>query len=178
MSIMIHKAIEFAADKHRNQMRKGTDTPYIVHPMEVYGILATSGCDEETMIAGILHDTLEDTDTEIEELISLFGKTVAQLVASESEDKSKTWQERKQATIDDLKTASLAAKQIACADKLSNLISMYADLQTCGDKLWQRFNAGKNEILWYYDGVINSLKDLDNFTPYLKLKEYFKKVFE
>ncbi len=89
MSINIHEAIEFAAVKHRNQKRKGTDIPYIVHPMEVYGILAASGCDEETLIGGILHDTLEYTDTDIEELINLFGQTVAQLVVSESEDKSK-----------------------------------------------------------------------------------------
>lgn len=175
---MIHKAIEFAAIKHRNQNRKGTDTPYIVHPMEVYGILASCGCEEETLVGGILHDTLEDTDTEIEELISIFGTAVAELVASESEDKSKTWKQRKQATIESLKTASLATKQIACADKLSNLISMYADLQICGDSLWQRFSADKSEIAWYYISVIESLKDLSSFAPYVRLKKYFDKVFK
>ena len=50
--MLIHKAIEFAAVKHRNQVRKGTDTPYIVHPMEVMYILAETGCDETVVAAG------------------------------------------------------------------------------------------------------------------------------
>lgn len=58
--MLIHKAIEFAAVKHRNQARKGTDTPYIVHPMEVMYILAENGCDETVIAAGLLHDTVED----------------------------------------------------------------------------------------------------------------------
>lgn len=175
---MIHKAIEFAAIKHKSQRRKGTDTPYIVHPMEVYGILAANECEEETLIAGILHDILEDTDTGIEEIINIFGNAVAELVMGESEDKSKTWLERKQATIDKLKIAPLASKQIACADKLSNLISMYADFQVCGEELWKRFNADKDKIALYYEGVIKSLEDLNFFLPYIQLQEYFNKIFK
>ena len=56
----IHEAIEFAAVKHRGQVRKGTDIPYIVHPMEVMYILTQNDCDETTVIAGLLHDTIED----------------------------------------------------------------------------------------------------------------------
>lgn len=177
MNILIHRAIEFATIKHRDQKRKGTNTPYIVHPMEVFGILAYSGCDEKTIIAGILHDTLEDTDTEYEEISIIFGKEVADIVASESEDKSKTWQERKQATIDNLKNAPLASKHVACADKLSNLISIYADSLTCGEAVWNRFGAGKDNVAWYYEGVINSLAGLKDFAPYILLKEYFNKIF-
>ena len=58
--MLIHEAIEFAAVKHKNQVRKGTDTPYIVHPMEVMYILAENGCDETVIAAGLLHDTVED----------------------------------------------------------------------------------------------------------------------
>jgi (p)ppGpp synthase/HD superfamily hydrolase len=176
--LLIHKAIEFAAVKHRDQKRKGTETPYITHLMEVYGILAASDCDEETVIAGILHDTVEDTDTEIEEIIALFGENVATLVASESENKSKTWQERKQQTIDELRTAPINVKRICCADKLSNIISMYADYQKCGEDLWKRFNAEKSRIDWYYKEIVKALSELNRFTPYVLLQEYYKKIFE
>ena len=59
----IHNAIIFASIKHQNQKRKGTNLPYIVHPMEVMQILTENGCSENVIVAGILHDTLEDTDT-------------------------------------------------------------------------------------------------------------------
>ena len=95
----IHNAIIYAAKKHEGQVRKGTDTPYIVHPMEVMQILTAAGCGEDVIVAGILHDTVEDTDATLEEISALFGEKVARLVAHESEDKSKTWRERKSATI-------------------------------------------------------------------------------
>ena len=87
-NMRIHKAIEFATLKHQGQTRKGTDIPYIVHPIEVMQILTASGCEEDIIIAGILHDTLEDTNTEREEIVEAFGARVAELVAHESEDKS------------------------------------------------------------------------------------------
>lgn len=86
----IHEAIEFAAVKHRGQVRKGTDIPYIVHPMEVMYILTQNDCDETTVIAGLLHDTIEDAGATPEEIEAAFGKDVAQIVAAESEDKSKS----------------------------------------------------------------------------------------
>ena len=66
--MLIHEAIEFAAVKHKNQVRKGTDTPYIVHPMEVMYILAQNGCDETVVAAGLLHDTLEVPGSTIKEI--------------------------------------------------------------------------------------------------------------
>jgi len=61
--LLIQKAIIFATKKHEGQKRKGTDIPYIVHPMEVMQILTAMDCSQNVIIAGILHDTLEDTDT-------------------------------------------------------------------------------------------------------------------
>lgn len=69
MSINIQKAIVFATLKHQNQKRKGTDIPYIVHPMEVMQILTDMRCNENIIIAGILHDTLEDTATTPKEIL-------------------------------------------------------------------------------------------------------------
>jgi (p)ppGpp synthase/HD superfamily hydrolase len=147
---LIHEAIIFATCKHDGQKRKGTDIPYISHPMEVMQILIESHCRENVIIAGILHDTLEDTKTTPDEILSIFGEEVLMLVSAESEDKTKTWRERKQATIDSLTDASADARMICLADKLSNLRSMAADKRAIGEKLWERFNACKDDIEWYY----------------------------
>ena len=173
----IHNAIIFATLKHQNQKRKGTEIPYIVHPMEVMHILTENDCSENVIIAGILHDTLEDTDTKPQEIEAEFGKDVLDIVQTESEDKSKSWKERKQHTIDCLKNDTLETKLVCCADKLSNIRSMYADLETCGEDLWNRFNASKEEIAWYYHSIVNSLSELDGCKMYNELKQTVNAVF-
>ena len=96
---VIEKAIMFATQAHEGQVRKGTDRPYIVHPLEVGRIVASMTEDEEIISAAILHDTIEDCEEITEEVICReFTKRVAEFVAKESEDKSKTWMERKGAT--------------------------------------------------------------------------------
>ena len=177
-SLKIHNAIIFATLKHKSQKRKGTDIPYIVHPMEVMQILTACGCGEDVITAGILHDTLEDTDTTPEEIKENFGQKVLEIVQTESEDKSKTWKERKQHTIDDLKKAEEGTQIVCLADKLSNLRSIYADFQTDGNKLWKRFNAPKENIKWYYDSVVDALeKDFSSLEAWKELKELTKTVF-
>jgi (p)ppGpp synthase/HD superfamily hydrolase len=173
---LIHEAIVFAARKHAGQMRKGTDIPYIAHPMEVMQILTDNGCPEEVIAAGILHDTLEDTGATPEEIKSLFGEAVLQIVAAESEDKSKTWKERKQAAIDRLAGDSLEVRLVCCADKLSNLRSMAADREAVGEKLWERFNAPKAKIEWYYRGLAASL-GLPGYKMYEELSSLLGEVF-
>ena len=177
ISLTIHEAINFAVIKHQNQKRKGTELPYFVHPMEVMQILTENGCDEEVIIAGILHDTLEDTNTKPEEIEAKFGKSILDIVLTESEDKSKTWRERKQHTIDCLKNDSMETKLVCCADKLSNIKSMYADLQNQGEKLWERFNASKDDIKWYYESIVNAISDLANYKMYQEIQETVKAVF-
>jgi (p)ppGpp synthase/HD superfamily hydrolase len=174
----IHEAITFAARKHTGQIRKGTDIPYISHPMEVMQILTENGCPENVIIAGILHDTLEDTGTAPEEILDRFGEDVLKIVIAESEDKSKTWKERKQATIDHMAGASLDVKLVCCADKLSNLRSMAADKEDVGDKLWERFNAGKSNIEWYYRAIAAALPELAGYKMYLELTALINEVFK
>lgn len=158
----IQEAIIFATIKHQNQKRKGTEIPYIVHPMEVMQILTSMNCSDNVIIAGILHDTLEDTDATPEEIRQLFGADVLAIVQTESEDKSKTWKERKQATIDHLEKASVETKLVCFADKLSNIRSMYRDKQKIGADLWKRFNASKEDIEWYYREILRVIR-LDEF---------------
>jgi myo-inositol-1(or 4)-monophosphatase len=93
---------------------------------------------------------LEDTSAAPAEILNLFGEEVLNLVLAESENKTKTWRERKHATINSLVDTSADARMICLADKLSNLRSMASDKRAVGEKLWERFNAGKNDIEWYY----------------------------
>ena len=99
---LLEKAIHFATSKHAGQLRKGTKVPYIVHPLETMNILRSMNADTNLLIAGLLHDTVEDTDTSIEEIKEVFGTDVAALVGGHSEDKSKTWVERKTYAIKEL----------------------------------------------------------------------------
>ena len=174
---LLHNAIIFAVKKHAVQLRKGTDVPYITHPMEVMQILTANGCPESAIIAGILHDTLEDTKTSKEEIKNQFGEEILNIVYAESEDKSKTWKERKQATLDYLPDAALDAKLVCCADKLSNLRSMAADLEIVGDKLWERFSAGKDDVAWYYRGVLEALSGLSAYGMYKEALMLYNGIF-
>lgn len=175
----LHNAIIFAALKHAGQTRKGTDIPYITHPMEVMQILTAERCSKRVIIAGILHDTLEDTGTKPEEIEAAFGKEVLDIAQSESEDKSKTWKERKRAAVDHLDGASIEVKLVCCADKLANLRSMYADRITVGDELWKRFNAGKDDIQWYYVSIAEKLRDdLADCGMFKELSELTAEVFD
>lgn len=147
---LLEKAIHFATFKHAGQLRKGTTVPYIVHPLETMKILLSMNADTNLLIAGLLHDTVEDTDTSIEEITEIFGADVAALVGGHSEDKSKSWEERKTHAIKVLADASRRMKMLVMADKVSNLRSMAADYRAVGDKLWSRFNAPVEKQAWYY----------------------------
>jgi len=172
-----HNAIVFAARKHKDGLRKGTDIPYLAHIMEVMQILIENNCQEEVIIAGILHDTLEDTETTPEEIQKLFGKNILSIVQSETEDKTKSWHERKSETIRHLRFASPDTLLVCCADKLSNIRSMYVDLIEIGDKLWERFNASKKDIQWYYESIVKALSKISNTPMYLDLKDMVHDVF-
>ena len=79
-TVKLHDAIVFAAKAHKGQVRKGTDVDYITHPMEVLQILTQMGADGNLLIAGVLHDVVEDTDVTLDEVRELFGDDVATLV--------------------------------------------------------------------------------------------------
>ena len=115
----IHLAVELASEAHKKQYRKGTDRPYIVHPMEVLQLLTEMQASEEIKVAGVLHDTVEDTAMTIEDIEEYFGSLVAGYVAFSTEDKSKTWFERKKRTIEKSKNTPIEIKKLKLADKLS-----------------------------------------------------------
>ena len=176
-SLTIHDAIIFATFAHRDQMRKGTNIPYSVHPMEVMQILTENGCSEDVIVAGILHDTLEDTPTTPEQISEKFGEQVLSLVQSQSEDKSKSWRERKQHTIDMMKDADKDVQLLCCADKLSNVKSIYADKLIVGEAVFDRFNASKEDTRWYYESLANAFTKIDDYKMKQDMKYFLNKTF-
>ncbi|MCI8836766.1 MAG: bifunctional (p)ppGpp synthetase/guanosine-3',5'-bis(diphosphate) 3'-pyrophosphohydrolase [Hungatella sp.] len=154
---MIRKAAEFAARAHEGALRKGSKIPYISHPMEVAMIVALMTDDQDLIAAAYLHDVIEDAGVTYQELEQKFGSRIAELVRQESEDKSKSWVERKQATIDRLITAGKEDRILAFGDKLSNLRSTAKDYMVVGDEIWQKFRAkDKNLQAWYYESMVDS----------------------
>lgn len=178
---MIDRAIEFATRAHEGQFRKGTKRPYIVHPIEVGDIVASMTEDVEVISAAYLHDTIEDCRGVTEEVLAReFSPRVAKMVSQESEDKSKTWIERKNHTVCHIKEADLDVQRIALADKLSNMRDIDRDYPLFGEEFWNRFRMkDKNKIGWYYKGIRNALKDtFDGVPAYEEYCRLIAKNFE
>lgn len=174
------EARHFATIAHEGQVRKGTTRPYITHPIEVAEIVSSMTDDDTLISAAYLHDTIEDCPQVDKDLIEkTFGKQVADLVSSESEDKSKTWIERKQATINRLKESPFDVQLLALADKLSNIRDMSRDYKTEGDNLWNRFRMkDKNMIGWYYKSIRDVLKPVfEGCAPYLEYSHLVDDLF-
>ncbi len=175
---MIKKAVAFASKAHEGAVRKGTAVPYIVHPMETAIIVSLMTDDEEMIAAALLHNVIEDTPVTYEEVREKFGERVALLVQAESEDKSKTWWERKQEKIDHLYTASREVKILALGDKLSNLRSTARDYLLLGEEIWNRFNEKKKSSHgWYYWQMAKGLKELSGCPAYEEYIELCRRVF-
>ena len=185
MANVLDQAIIFATKAHEGQFRKGTQIPYILHPMEAAAIVGTMTTDEEIIAGAVLHDVVEDTDTTVDDVINLFGARIGSLVASESENKREalpaesTWKIRKQETLDHLKTASIEVKMITLGDKLSNVRAIYRDYMTIGDVLWQRFNQkDKAEHYWYYFSIAECVSELCDYLVYKEYCQLVEKTFK
>lgn len=175
---MIQEAVEFAERAHRGAVRKGSCIPYITHPLDAAVIAASITDDPEVIAAAVLHDVLEDTRVTKEELERQFGSRVAGLVKAESEDKTKSWAERKAATLEHLKTAPREIKIIVLADKLSNLRCTARDYFLLGDQIWNRFNEKRKELhAWYYEGVAEGIRELAHCPEYEEYVRLCRLVF-
>ena len=170
MSQRVFEAIDFATKAHTGQFRKGTKVPYIVHPLGVAKILIEAGCSEDVAVAGILHDTVEDSSFKIDDIRREFGEEVARLVEGASEpDKSDTWENRKRHTIDILETASMDAVYVSLADKLANIRDIRADYEKLGDEVFLRFNRPKDKQEWYYRAMADVFSKRIVDEPFLSL---------
>jgi guanosine-3',5'-bis(diphosphate) 3'-pyrophosphohydrolase len=116
------QAAAFAAEKHRTQRRKDIETPFINHPIQLAYILVKADVEDPTILAAaLLHDTIEDTDTTLDEIEIVFGYEIASIVAECSDDKQLSKLQRKQAQIDHAADLSHGAKLVKLADKISNV---------------------------------------------------------
>ncbi|MGI2326898.1 HD domain-containing protein [Planococcus sp. YIM B11945] len=177
MNKLIDKALQFAAVKHHGQMRKGTNIPYITHPVAVALMLQKEKQRDEVVAAGLLHDTLEDTEATESELEALFGLDVLNLVKAATEpDKSLPWEERKLHTVSRLSFRSTEELHLIIADKWHNLQSIKNDVDRLGESVWSRFNRGKREQSWYYMGIAHALKARKKEVPLVR--EFERDVFQ
>jgi (p)ppGpp synthase/HD superfamily hydrolase len=159
----IQHAIRFAIKTHevyQKQKRKGKDIPYITHPLTVGLILAAAGATEDIIIAGILHDTIEDSIKEKkvtkEMIVERFGEKVYELVLSVTEqDKSLSWEERKAEAIEHIKTFSNDSLLLKSADIISNVSETLSDYEKEGEVVFERFHANKEKT------IENQIKTID-----------------
>ena len=155
------EALGYAAELHRTQTRKGGGgVPYIGHLLSVAGLVIEGGGSETQVIAGLLHDAVEDQGgpPTLAAIRERFGDDVAEIV-SECTDADVVpkppWQPRKQAYIDHLSSVSEATLLVSLADKLDNARAILRDHRLVGDELWQRFSV-KDPLLhlWYYTSLL------------------------
>ena len=146
----IERAVGAATLAHAEQLRKGTDLPYVTHPVHVALILARVGAESAVIQAGLLHDVVEDCDDwTAERVASEFGDEVAEIVAEVTEDKDKSWEERKEAAAEKALTISPEGAHVKAADQLHNLRALCDSLQAAEDpaEVWGRFKGGREQTI-------------------------------
>lgn len=180
---VLEEAILFATKAHEGQKRKMTGIPYILHPLEVAGIIGTITPDLEIMAAGVLHDTIEDCDVDPREIKERFGDRVSALVQSETEDKlsdrpaSETWKERKEDSLLMLHyTKDTGVRILWLGDKLSNMRSFYRSYLEKGNEIFAGLHMKDPAVQgWYYKSIakeLQELKDTEAYKEYVRLVEY------
>ena len=182
MMNMLEEAIIYATIMHQGKVRKLSSSPYILHPIEVAQILSTMTDDEEIISAGILHDIVEDTDGTLKEIEKRFGKRVAMLVSSDSENKypeeerSSTWKRRKEESLFVLKKSEDTGVQMLwLADQLANIRSLAGIYSERGEELWGELDQSDPSMqCWYYRSVGEIVELQLNRTG--AFKEYIKHI--
>ena len=177
----INHAFAFAAKHHDQQYRKGTHRlPYFTHPANVAVILTRYGCDEATVLAGILHDVVEDCvrdgftrEALADRIGSKFGDEVLETVLQVTERKRDEndvefdWEERKADYLERLAQAGERARWVCAADKIHNGSSILADLKRTvdPDSVWRSFKAGREETIRWYRRVYDRLHEVGFDAP-------------
>jgi HD domain-containing protein len=163
-------ALVYAVHVHGGQTRKGTSIPYISHLLSVAGlVLEQEGTDEDMAIAALLHDAVEDQGGKerLADIRARFGDRVAVIVrlCGDSETRTGTekapWIERKRRYLEHLRVMSdkMGALTVSAADKLHNARAILSDYRQHGERLWSRFNAKRNNQLWYYRSLVDVFRD-------------------
>jgi GTP pyrophosphokinase len=155
----VAEAVAFAIQKHGDQVRKGTSTAYLTHLLAVASLVGESGGSEDEVIAGVLHDAVEDGGGApvLEEIRDQFGPAVASIVMSctdsDAVGEKAPWLERKRAYMAHLLEAPIPVLRVVCADKLHNVQAIGKDLRNHGASVFERFRGDREGTLWYYRSI-------------------------
>ena len=181
----IEKAVAFATKAHAGQYRKGTDRPYILHPIETMAIITRLvRYDEDLIAAAVLHDVVEDTSVTLNRLEKEFGPRVSGLVVSVTEDKMRkmppeaTWRARKWQTIFNLRKADRETKALVLADNLSNLRELKRNHEKYGDMIWEHFNQKDKKMQeWYFKEIEKIVSKEFEYEYYEEMEEYSEMLY-
>ncbi len=165
-----HSALTYASRLHEIQHRKGKNVPYVAHLLGVAALVLEAGGDEDQAIAALLHDAVEDQPerTSLEQISTKFGERVANIVAGCTDSLTHgkdEWCARKKKYLAHLPGASNDVLLVSAADKLHNARSLLADWREEGDRVFERFRAGKQGTLWYYRALTDTYCTLSGGTP-------------
>jgi (p)ppGpp synthase/HD superfamily hydrolase len=155
------EAVAYAAAAHAGQVRKASSIPYLSHLLAVAAIVLEYGGDEDTAVAALLHDVVEDAGgrPRLADVRTRFGDGVADVVEGCTDAYTvpkPPWRGRKEAYIARLAGESAAVHLVSAADKLHNARSLLADHFELGPALWSRFNGGREGTLWYYRTLVGA----------------------
>lgn len=171
----VYFAIERSSILHNGQYRKDEKTPFIAHPFSVGFLLAKYTDDEDIIIAGFLHDVLEDVDSySREDMKREFGERITNLVLGVTHDNNLGWKERTDKYLEKLQE-NKDFIMISCADKVHNINSSIEGFEEMGEGFWNSFYAEKEDYHWFYNSVLAIAKEkLDN-PIVLELEDIIKK---
>lgn len=157
-------AVHYAADAHKDQLRKGTSIPYFGHLLGVASIVIDAGGDEDEAIAALLHDAAEDAGgrERLDDIRTKFGDRVARIVESCTdawESPKPPWMERKRAYLEHVRHLAPDELRVSAADKVHNAYAILRDVRIHGDTVWNRFNAPAADVLWYYEALVKAYRE-------------------
>lgn len=157
------EAFAYALELHRDQVRKGTNIPYVAHLLAVSGLVLEHGGSEDEAIAGLLHDAVEDCGgaPTLAEIKRRFGNEVAAMVegCSDTDATPKPpWQKRKEDYVAHVRHASRSVRLVSAADKLHNARAILGDYRVLGEEVWSRFSGGRQGTLWYYRALVEAYR--------------------
>jgi (p)ppGpp synthase/HD superfamily hydrolase len=175
LGVEFQAALAYAVTAHAGQMRKGTEIPYVSHLLAVCALVLEAGGSEIQAIAALLHDAPEDCGGQprLDDIRHRFGDKVGDIVEAcsdslvENPAEKAPWKERKRKYLEHLRDVDSDVLLVSAADKLHNARAILQDLTNHGPSVWDRFNAGRHDQLWYYRELANVFQSRD--APYADL---------